>query len=54
MAALWEGFRFIGCELGEDHYRIAAARIEYASKNPPPEDAPKITELEKGQGTLWS
>jgi site-specific DNA-methyltransferase (adenine-specific) len=31
MAAVGQGFRFIGCELMPDHMQIARARIEWAS-----------------------
>lgn len=60
MAALWEGFRFTGCELlpvepdDPDHFAIAEARIRYAANNPPPEEqAAKVEPLTEGQGTLW-
>jgi hypothetical protein len=33
VAALWEGFRFIGCELEDDYHPIAIARMEHAEKS---------------------
>lgn len=30
-AAMYEGFRFIGCELSADYLPIAAARIQHAA-----------------------
>ena len=41
VAATWEGFSFVGCELNdtdtEPYVRIARARIAYAESTPPPE-----------------
>jgi site-specific DNA-methyltransferase (adenine-specific) len=34
-AAVWEGFRFIGCEREDEYIPIAEARIRYAIENPP-------------------
>lgn len=34
-AAVWEGFKFVGCEREDEYIKIAEARIAYAVNNPP-------------------
>lgn len=41
-AAVWEGFKFIGCEREDEYIKIAEARIAYAVNNPPTVAAPIV------------
>lgn len=35
MAAVGQGYRFVGCEMAPDYYRIAAARVRHAAAGQP-------------------